>query len=56
MAALNYPGPFCEQVGILADALTASTDISTLPTIEVKEFNKRVFEKLTLLGSSFFPG
>ena len=28
MAALNYPGPFCEQVGILTDTPTASTDIS----------------------------
>ena len=44
MAALNYPGPFCEQVGILTDALTASADISTLPTIEVEEFNKGVLE------------
>ena len=46
MAALNYPGPFCEQVGILTDALTASGDISTLPTIEVEEFNKGVVLEL----------
>ena len=62
MAALNYPGPFCERLGILTDSLTVSTDMSTLPTIESEEFNKGVvlelndFRKTTFLGSSFIPG
>ena len=46
MAALNYPGPFCEQLGILTDALTVSTDISALPIIETEEFNKGVVLEL----------
>ena len=46
MAALSYPGPFCEQVGILTNALTASADTSTLPTIEAEEFNKGIVLEL----------
>ena len=46
MAAHDYPGPFCEQLGILSDALTVSTDISALPIIETEEFNKGVVLEL----------
>ena len=38
MAALDYPGPFCKQIGILTDALLS--DVNALPVVETKNFNK----------------
>ena len=40
MAALNYPGPFCGQIGILTDALIS--DVGTLPLLKGNELKKGV--------------
>ena len=44
MAALNYPGPFCRQIGILTDALISN--VSTLPVLKGDELNKGVVLEL----------
>ena len=38
MAALDYPGPYCKEIGILTDALLS--DVNALPAVETKNFNK----------------
>ena len=38
MAALDYPGPFCKQIGILTDSLLS--DVNALPVVETKNFSK----------------
>ena len=45
MAALNYPGPFCKQIGILTDALISN--VSTLPVLKGDELNKGVVLELS---------
>ena len=44
MAALDYLGPFCRQIGILTDALISKT--STLPVLKGEELNKGVVLEL----------
>ena len=44
MAAVNYPGPFCRQSGILTDALVSVT--TPLPVLSEDELSKGVVLEL----------
>ena len=44
MAALDYPGPYCLESGILTDALL--TDVRSLPVLKGKVINKGIVLEL----------
>ena len=52
MAALNYPGPFCGQIGILTDALIS--DVGTFSLLKGNELKKGVALE-PFRGSDFTP-